>query len=44
MGNNYNFILTEDQARTIAEHFGKNFEDLTELEIDELLDRVIDEL
>lgn len=42
--NNIIFHITLGQAEAIANHFGKNINDLEEYEICELLDRIIDEL
>lgn len=38
------FVITEDQAEKICNHFGKNRNEVTDFEVSELLDRVIDDL
>lgn len=38
------FHITEDQAKIIAAHFGKDYKELEEYEICELLDKLIDEV
>lgn len=40
---NINFILTYEQAKDICEHYGKDISKLEEWEIEELLDRLIDD-
>lgn len=40
--NNILFHITEDQAKKVCEYFGKNYKDLEEYEICELLDKLID--
>lgn len=39
-----NFQLTREQGVILANHYGKNFDELEEYEVLELLDRLIDEL
>lgn len=39
-----NYHITEDQAKAICAHFNKNFEDMEEYDICELLDEIIDHL
>ena len=41
---NINFILTYEQAQGICEYYGENIEDLQDWEVNELLDRLIDEV
>ena len=40
---NINFILTYEQAKGICEYFGEDISKLEDWEINELLDRLIDE-
>ena len=40
---NINFILTPEQAKDICNHYGKNFDEMEEWEIGELVDRLIDD-
>jgi hypothetical protein len=41
---NIKFDLTIEQAKQICKHFEKNFEELQEYEICELLDKIINNL
>lgn len=40
---NINFILTYEQAKGICEYYGKDITELQDWEINELLNRLIDE-
>ena len=40
---NIYFIISDEQAKDICEHYGKNREDLEDYEVEELLDRLIDD-
>ena len=42
--NMLNFPVTREQAEILANHYGKNIDELEEYEVLELLDRLIDEL
>jgi len=41
--NNINFVLTREQAEDICKHYGKDITKMEDWEIEELLDRLIDE-
>lgn len=43
MGEDLQFIFTYSQQVIVCEHFGKNINDLQDWQIQELLDRLIDE-
>lgn len=42
--NNILFHITEEQAHNISNYFGKNYKELEEYEICELLDKLIDSI
>lgn len=43
-GDNITFIFTFEQQKKVCEYFGKDIRNMEEYEIDELLDKVIDDL
>lgn len=40
---NINFIITPEQAKGICEHYGEDIHKLADWEVEELLDRLIDD-